>query len=128
MYHKQIVRQGNKIFFAGFIFNSRFGIYSDPDHPGEFVFYTMGVDRIWDGTTALGNWIMDQVSNQDGFDQADDLWSSMQQGLIQFIHDNGGSASYYSNHNSIARPKWADVEEYLKGNIDFTELKRRLGC
>ena len=24
----------------------RFGIYSDPDHPGEFVFYTKGVDRI----------------------------------------------------------------------------------
>lgn len=28
--------------------NRRFGIYSDPDRPGEFVFYTMGVDRIWD--------------------------------------------------------------------------------
>ena len=28
--------------------NRRVGIYSDPDHPGEYVFYTMGVDRAWD--------------------------------------------------------------------------------
>ena len=28
--------------------NRRFGIYSDPDHPGEYVFYTMVVDRAWD--------------------------------------------------------------------------------
>jgi len=37
-------------------------------------------------------------------------------------------SEFYSNHNSIARPKWKDVEKYLKGEIDFVELKRRLGC
>ncbi|MBK8711318.1 MAG: hypothetical protein IPL97_05545 [Niastella sp.] len=107
--------------------NQRFGIYPDPDHPGEFVFYTMGVDRIWDGTFSFGNWLKEQVTT-DGFEDADILWSSMQEGMIQYIHDNGGAASFYSNHNSTARPKWGDVEEYLKGHIDFPELKRRLGC
>ena len=107
--------------------NRRFGIYSDPDHPGEFVFYTMGVDRIWDGTFSFGNWLKEQVTT-DGFEDADILWSSMQEGMIQYIHDNGGAASFYSNHNSTARPKWGDVEEYLKGHIDFPELKRRFGC
>jgi len=48
--------------------------------------------------------------------------------MIQFIQSSGGAASFYSNHNSIARPHWTDVEDYLEGNIDFVELKRRLGC
>ena len=107
--------------------NRRFGIYSDPDHSGEYVFYTMGVDRIWDGTFSFVNWLKEQVTT-DGFEDADILWSSMQEGMIQYIHDNGGAASYYSNHNSVARPKWTDVEEYLKGHINFVELKGRLGC
>lgn len=108
--------------------NRRFGIYSDPNHPGEFVFYTMGVDRIWDGTFAFGNWLKEQVTKESGFDAADPLWSSLQNGIIQFIQKKSGAASLYSKHNTIARPHWADVEEYLKDNIDFPELNRRLGC
>lgn len=45
-----------------------------------------------------------------------------------YSSDNNGSASFYSNHNSIARPRWSDVEKYLRGDFDFIELKRRLGC
>ncbi|MBK8711317.1 MAG: hypothetical protein IPL97_05540 [Niastella sp.] len=102
--------------------NRRFGIYYDPDHPGEYVFYTMGVDRAWD-------WIFDWGNEPfGGFKRADSLWSSMQQGMIQFIQNNNGSATFYSSHNTIARPHWTDVEDYLKGDIDFMELKRRLGC
>jgi len=56
--------------------NRRFGIYSDPDHPGEFVFYTMGVDRIWDGGFNLGNNFKELITKESGFDDADDLWSS----------------------------------------------------
>ena len=108
--------------------NRRFGIYSDPDHPGEFVFYTMGVDRIWDDTFAFGNWFGGRATKESGFDAADDLWSSLQEGMIQFIQGNEGTSSYYSNHNSIARPKWKDVEKYLKEDFDFIELKRRLRC
>lgn len=48
--------------------------------------------------------------------------------MIQFSQDNNGSATFYSNHNTIARPQWADVAEYLHGDFDFVELKRRLGC
>ena len=102
--------------------NRRFGIYSDPDHPGEYVFYTMGVDRAWDWIFDRGNIVVK------GFESADSLWTSFQNGMIQFIQNHSGSATFYSNHNTIARPKWSDVEEYLKGIIDFTELKRRLGC
>ena len=102
--------------------NRRFGIYSDPDHPGEYVFYTMGVDRAWD-------WIFDGGNEPfGGFKRADSLWSSLQAGMIQFIQDHSGTASLYSSRNAIARPRWDDVEEYFKGNIDFPELKRRLGC
>lgn len=63
-----------------------------------------------------------------GFKSADSLWTSLQNGMIQFIQDNSGSATFYSKHNTIARPKWSDVEEYLMGHFDFIELKRRLGC
>ncbi len=56
--------------------NRRFGIYSDPDHPGEFVFYTMEVDRIWDGAFNFGDWLRELVVKKTGFDDADNLWSS----------------------------------------------------
>lgn len=108
--------------------NRRFGIYSDPDHPGEYVFYTMGVDRIWDRVFDFGDWLREQVFKKTGFQDADSLWTSLQKGMIKFIQDQHGVASFYSNHQTIARPKWNDVEDYLKGNIDFPELKRRLGC
>lgn len=100
----------------------------DPDHPGEFVFYRMGVDRIWDATFDFGNWLKEKATKQNGFDDADKLWTSLPKEMIQFIKDNGGNTTYYSNQKTTARPKWNDVEEYLKGHIDFPELKRRLGC
>lgn len=81
----------------------------------------MGVDRAWDWIFNAGN------KPLNGVESADSLWTSLQDGMIQFIQNHGGLATFYSNHNTIARPKWSDVEEYLKGNIDFPELKRRLG-
>lgn len=108
--------------------NRRFGIYSDPDHPGEFDFYTMGVDRIWDGTFAFGNWLKEKATKQNGFDEADKLWTSLQTKMIKFITDNGGSATYYSRPRIIARPKWDQVERFLKGEISFVTLKAILGC
>lgn len=108
--------------------NRKFGIFSDPDQPGVYIFYTMGVDRIWDGVFSFGDWIAEQITKRNGFDSADDLWSSLQQGMMKFIQDNSGAATFYFNRNITARPRWSDVEDYLKGNIDFVELKRRLGC
>ncbi|MEO9144145.1 MAG: hypothetical protein ABI237_01185 [Ginsengibacter sp.] len=102
--------------------NRKFGIFKDPAGNGDFVFYTMGVDRTWDWLFTAGNKVLN------GFKQADSLWSSMQQKMISFIKKNGGDATFYSQKEYKARPYWDQVEEYLKGNIDFPELKRRLGC
>lgn len=63
-----------------------------------------------------------------GFKTADSLWSSLQEGMIQFITKNGGNAGYYSKPQIIARPHWKDVEDYLMGHIDFPALKIKLGC
>lgn len=108
--------------------NRRWGIFSDPDHLGEFDFYTMGVDRIWDQAFSFGDWVKERATKKSGFDDADKLWSSLQSKMIKFISDNGGSASFYSTPKIVARPKWNDVEDYLKGCIDFPALKLKLGC
>lgn len=39
-----------------------------------------------------------------------------------------GTATYYFKPRIIARPKWNQVERYLKGEIDFIALKEILGC
>lgn len=101
--------------------NRCWGIFSDADHPGEFNFYTMGVDRTWDWIFATGNELFN------GFEKADSLWSSLQQKTIQFVKNNGGQAEFYSKKIIKARPQWNDVKKYLQGEFDFTELKRRLG-
>ena len=46
--------------------------------------------------------------------------------MIKYINTNGGQAM--QQVPIIARPNWDDVKDYLQGKIDFTELKRRLGC
>jgi hypothetical protein len=103
--------------------NREFGIYSDTAHPGEYVFYTMGVDRTSDIIFSIGN---AEVFGRPGFTKADNTWSTIQKNMIQFIIDNGGQSEKYKQIK--ARPKWEDVKDYLLGNCDFAELKRRLGC
>jgi hypothetical protein len=107
--------------------NREFGIYrsTDPLHPNEFVFYTMGLDRTSDWVFDLGNNILN------GFAKADQLWNSVQKNMINFINkpSSGGQAQYYGPPASIkARPKWDDVKDYLKGLITWETLKQRLGC
>jgi hypothetical protein len=49
--------------------------------------------------------------------------------MIDFIIKNHGGADYYDVNRSIkARPNYDDVDDFLRGLIDFQELKRRLGC
>jgi hypothetical protein len=49
--------------------------------------------------------------------------------MIAFIVNNNGAADYYEINRSIkARPKWGEVDDFLRGLIDFAELKERLGC
>ncbi len=102
--------------------NREFGVYNSFSNPNEYTFYTMGVDRTWDWYTAVGNAAIG------GFDIADQLWFNIQSNLTNFILTNGGTASLYSKAKYGARPKWDDVEDYLKKIITWEQLKVRLGC
>ena len=102
--------------------NREFGIFVDPTHPNEYAFYTMGVDRVSDILGAIAS------KAKFGYDRADKLWTRIQEQMVAFILANGGDAEFYSPKNIKARPKWDDVEMFLKNQIDYPELKRRLGC
>ncbi len=106
--------------------NRRFGIYTNSN--GESTFYTMGVDRI---TTIAGNFgsAAKDIFSTSGLEDADQLWRSMQSQMIFFINTNGGSAAFYDvNPEIIARTDWSAVQQFLKGQITFQELKTQLGC
>jgi hypothetical protein len=60
--------------------NQEFGVYKSTDvlHPNDYVFYTMGVDRISDEVFALGDWLNHRLAgNPTGFEIADKLWRNM---------------------------------------------------
>jgi hypothetical protein len=80
--------------------NRKFGIYSNPSNPNAFTFYTMGVDRTWDG------WFKMLNLNNYGFEQADKLWLNIQENLIKFINAMGGVASTFSQKSHISRPDY----------------------
>ncbi len=103
--------------------NRKFGIYTD--NSGGFVFFTMGVDRISRRDFEIGNNIKD-FFGASGFEIADALWTGMQQNVINYINNSGGSAQNYSRPNYTARPNYADVEQFLLGNISYQQLKEIL--
>ena len=104
--------------------NREFGIYNPPNAPNELCFYIMGVDKTSGGIFSAP-FLSDIV-----FDGGDKLWLNIQLNMAKYINDNGGQASAtgYSNGTIKARPKWEDIKDYLKGNIDLQVLKQRLGC
>lgn len=108
--------------------NREFGIYSDQNNPGSYVFYTMGVDRITDWVMIAGNWLMEWITHESGFDKADELWTNIQENMINFINSHGGQATFYTRKNIIARPKWKDAGDFLRGYISIEQYKQRLGC
>lgn len=57
--------------------NRRFGIYKDDTRPGEYTFYTMGVDRISTEGFETADKLMSAFTKS-GFENADDLWTDMQ--------------------------------------------------
>ena len=64
-----------------------------------------------------------------GFSEADNLWRSMQDGMISFVNSHGGNASRYGQTPEITfRPSWFFMKEFLKGNITLQQLKEALGC
>ena len=104
--------------------NREFGVYADPNSPGTYTFYTMGVDRISDWQFAFGNWLAGNVA----FNDADQLWSAMQSNMINYINNNGGQAGYYNKKSYVARPNWNVVQAYLNGTITLQQLKQTIGC
>lgn len=61
------------------------------------------MNRVWDWYAALAN----QFSNgYFGFDIAAQLWEQVQTNMINFVQQNGGTASYFTNHHKSARVKW----------------------
>lgn len=99
--------------------NREFGIFANPNNNG-YTFYTMGVDRTTD-------WFFGFLNSFDwGFSAADALWTNVQTKMVNYINNNGGQA--YVQAPVIARPKWNQVDRYLRGEITFTLLKKLLGC
>ncbi len=104
--------------------NREFGIYPDPNNPGSYTFYTMGVDRISDWVFAFGN----TLGNGIVFTGADQLWNSMQGNMINYINAHGGHAEFYNKKSYIARPRYDLVQDYLDGKITQQQLKAKIGC
>ncbi len=104
--------------------NREFGVYPDPQNPGTYTFYTMGVDRVSDWQFGF----IDYVTNGITFRGADQLWSAMQSNMINYINTHGGHAEFYSKKSYIARPDYNLVKDYLEGRISLAQLKSKIGC
>jgi hypothetical protein len=104
--------------------NREFGVYPDPNNPGHYTFYTMGVDRTSDWMFGFVNWI----GNGAVFSGADALWTQMQTNMINYINSQGGHAGYYPSKRFLARPDYSTVQDYLNGIITFDQLKQKIGC
>jgi hypothetical protein len=63
--------------------NREFGIFENPNGDG-YTFYIMGVDRQSDWMFALAN------TFGNSFAKADELWSSIQKNMTNFLNNQGG--------------------------------------
>jgi hypothetical protein len=104
--------------------NREFGVYPDPNNPGHYTFYTMGVDRTSDWFFSMVN----TVFPNSVFNGADALWTQMQSNMINFINSQGGHAYFYPTHRFVARPDYSTVQDYLNGTISLDQLKQKIGC
>lgn len=59
--------------------NRRFGIF--PDASGGYTFFILGVDRIWNWYTSVGNWVFQGA----GFEKSDALWTNIQTNLKTYV-------------------------------------------
>lgn len=104
------------------------GIFPDRVN-GGYVFYTTAADRIQGAfETVFNNWFDKVGLFESGFDRADRLWSSLQEKMIDFINNNGGAADYYPDKTYIKRPNWADIDLFLRDEIDYDDLLKLIGC
>jgi len=103
--------------------NRRFGIF--PDASGGYTFFILGVDRIWNWYTSVGNWATRGV----GFEKSDALWTNIQTNLKSYVTTHEGVASYYSQPNWKTRVDYlGPVKFFLQGKKTLAQLKADLNC
>lgn len=109
--------------------NRRFGI--QPHSSGGWTFYLLGVDRVWGGLPSLANdnWLTNLMDIHVAFDGADNLWESVQNGVINFINQNQGGATLFSTPHRKIRAKYTGaIIPFLSGHMSFQQFKDALGC
>ncbi|WP_170235075.1 hypothetical protein, partial [Bizionia gelidisalsuginis] len=89
---------------------------------GSYNFFVRGVDRFDSNIVENVSYGLDGFDN--AFQGADDLWSSFQERLNNFINNpiNGGSATISTPTKN--RPDWNKVQEVLNGERPISDL----GC
>lgn len=98
--------------------NRRFGIFKSGN---KWYFYTMGVDR----TNTIDVTIANALTGV-AFDGADELWRSVQTGVLDFFDTHQGDA--VAKHEIIARPYWIELRKFLKGQITLQQYKAQNNC
>jgi hypothetical protein len=108
--------------------NRAWGIFPATNSTGgtEYVFYTQGVDRITNFSDVVANSFLTSLNIKGGFDIANLLWESLQDKMVKFITDNGGSAQKYTP--TIYYPNWDDIKDFYEKKITLQQLIQRLGC
>ena len=95
----------------------KFGFTQNTD--GTYTFFTRGIDRTTGYVDQVLQWNTNKV-----FEDTEQLWTSLQNKVRDYVNSHGGSASVNASNTVIARPRWYHVEEYLNG----TKTLQELGC
>lgn len=84
---------------------------------GSYTFYTRGVDRL---TNIDGTFL--QTAFQIPFNKADELWTSFQSKITDFVKANGGTATRAIPE--INRPNWQKVKDVVDGKAPLNSLSK----
>ncbi|WP_185152777.1 hypothetical protein, partial [Fulvivirga aurantia] len=96
---------------AGF---RRFGFTNNGD--GTYNFYTRGVDRIRGPAQTLVREV-GMLANADILDEANNVWTALQQKIKNYTEDIGGIANI--RNPVIVRPNYQEYKEVLNGNRPY---------
>lgn len=103
--------------------NRRFGLQKQFD--GTWNFYIAGADRAWGFGIAIANQLF---TNYVGFHDADQVWQSIQNSVIDYVNTNQGNATFFGTQSYALRANWLQIREYLMGNQTLAQLKAQLDC
>lgn len=89
--------------------NRQFGYIQNRN--GSYTFFTRGVDR---ATGHIDNLVQQNLGTV--FTKADELWTSFQQGISNYVNSHGGVAVITPDNKITAKPNWDKVRDYLNYN------------